>query len=59
MHMQFFFVFVGSSVLIKILGISYLRNYCSYLLYICTDERIKTLPSENGIKLKNIQKIQK
>ena len=34
-----------------------LGNYCSYLLYICIDERMKAPLSENEMKFKNIQKM--
>ena len=38
-----------------VFNVDFFRNYCNYLLYIYTDERKKTLLSENEIKFKNIQ----
>ena len=40
-----------------IFKVDFLRNYCSYLLYICIDERMTAPLSENEIKFKNIQKM--
>ena len=37
--------------------VDFLRNYCSYLLYICNDVRMIAPPSENEIKFKNFQKM--
>ena len=62
------FDFLGLSVLIKVyvflataspcvFKVDFLRNYCSSLLYICTDERMKAPLSENERKFKNIQKM--
>ena len=40
-----------------IFKVDYLRNYCSYLLYICTGEGMQTRLSGNEIKFKNFQKV--
>ena len=39
--------------------VDFLRNYCSYWLYICTYDRMKAPLSENEITFKNIQKMRK
>ena len=41
-----------------VLKVIYLRNYCSYCLHICIDERMTTSLCANKIKFKNIQKMQ-
>ena len=40
-----------------VIEVSYLKNYCSYCLFICTDEGMKTSLFENEINFKNIQKM--
>ena len=41
----------------RIFKVSYLRNYCSYCLYIYVDEGMKTTLSESQIKFKNIREM--